>query len=63
MLSKVRHGEITSEQGLELLNSIEKRLDKMDLAGVQTRLKQKYVVFSEQLPLSSTLGGAEMQSV
>jgi hypothetical protein len=46
MLSKIRHGEIGSEQGLELLNSIEKRLDKADLPGVKERLKLKYEVFS-----------------
>lgn len=63
MLSKVRHAEITQEQGLEILNNIEKRLDKVDMAGVKNRLKQKYEVFSGELPLSHSLGKAESESV
>lgn len=47
MLSKVQHNEIGKEQGLDLLNNIEKRLDKMDLPGVKQRLKKKYEIFDQ----------------
>lgn len=47
MLLKIKHSEITKEQGLELLNNIEKRLDKMDLHGVKERLKKKYEIFDK----------------
>ena len=47
MLSKIKHGEIAKEQGLDLLNNIEKRLDKMDLPGVKQRLKKKYEMFDQ----------------
>jgi hypothetical protein len=63
MLSKVRHDEISKEQGLELLNNIEKRLDRMDLQGVKERLRQKYEVFSGELPLSYSLTMVDSESM
>lgn len=47
MLSKIKHSEISKEQGLDLLNNVEKRLDKMDLQGVKQRLKIKYEIFNQ----------------
>ena len=63
MLSKIRHGEIGKEQGLSLLNSIEKRLDKADLPGVKDRLKLKYEVFSGEMPLNVNLIKAQSGNI
>lgn len=46
VLSKIEHNEIGREQGLELLNSMERRLDKIDIEGMTERLKNKYKVFA-----------------
>jgi hypothetical protein len=46
MLSKIKHSEISQEQGLELLNNIEKILDRLDFKGVKQRLKKKYEMLS-----------------
>lgn len=42
VLSKLKHGELPIDQGIELLNSIERRLDKVDLEGLAGRLTAKY---------------------
>ena len=48
MLSRIRHNEIGQEQGLELLNSMERRLDKVDQAGMRARLRSKCSMLEER---------------
>ena len=47
VLSKIEYQELAQEQGLQLLHSIEGRLDRMDSSGIKERLKLKYQIFEK----------------
>lgn len=44
ILSRIQHHEVEEDKGLELLNSLERRLDKIDKEGITNRLKRKVKV-------------------